>query len=522
MNVKKTKKARRVRHFGLGCLSWRTITTRGWTAAMIGLVVLTLEVGAQQPSSGQKSPAPKKPVPAQKPSVPPKASQPTGGMKTGGRPVVPDSPEAAQRREAAERFLAALAIAKNNLAATYYVKGLYDSAAVHLRETLKIVPDFAAAHLTLGLVYYAKGQRQDAIKEFRTAAAGDSVGQRQMTQAPPDSVYNWAKAQFNRLLKGTPNLAAAHVTVGSVYDEAGFDGDAEAEYLRAIKSDSSYAGAYINLGKLYNDAGQFDDAIRMYEKALPLKSELPKVYLNLGASYMGKENTDEAIRAWRKAIELSPQYAEAHLNLGIAYQSKGMADSAIVCWGRAVDAQPNFIAPRVALARLYVNQRNYKDAEAVYRKMLELGVKDPMLYTELAYVYEQQEQYDDALTNYQEALKLDPDNSDARTSLSIVAQKKRQRDEARKANKVRVRQIVVKTAAEADSILAQLQRGADFVELARTRSRDPSAMAGGDLGFFGPGEMLPAFEKAAMALKVGEISGVVQTPMGFHIIKRIE
>ena len=62
----------------------------------------------------------------------------------------------------------------------------------------------------------------------------------------------------------------------------------------------------------------------------------------------------------------------------------------------------------------------------------------------------------------------------------------------------------------------------DFEELARTKSVDPSASNGGDLGFFGPGEMIPAFEQAAMALKVGEISGVVQTPIGFHIIKRIE
>ncbi|MBI4551709.1 MAG: tetratricopeptide repeat protein [Candidatus Latescibacteria bacterium] len=491
-----------------------------WLVLVIGLVALNLPVSAQQPS--QKPAAPKKPATTQKPAAPPQATQPKSGMRTGGRPVVPDSPEEAQRRAAAERFLAAVAIAKNNLAATYYVKALYDSAAVQLRHALNIAPDFAAAHLTLGLVYYAKGQRQDAVEEFRAAAADDSIGQRQMASAPPDTVYNWAKAQFSRFVTGIPNLAAAHAALGAVYDEAEFDEDAEQEYLRAIAADSSYAGAYINLGRLYNDAGEFDEAIRVYEKALALKAELPKVYLNLGASYMGKGRTDDAIRAWRTAIDLSPQYAEAYLNLGIAYHNQGLADSAVACWERAIATQPNFIAPRVALARLRVNQGRYRDAETVYQKVFELGAKDPVLYTELAFVCEQQEKYDEALANYQEALKLDPDNSDAKTSLSIVTQRKQQREAARQANKVRVRQIVVRTAAEADSVLAQLQRGADFTDLARTRSIDPSASVGGDLGFFGPGDMLPVFEKAAMALKVGEVSGVVQTPMGFHVIKRIE
>ncbi|SVC55812.1 uncharacterized protein METZ01_LOCUS308666, partial [marine metagenome] len=49
-----------------------------------------------------------------------------------------------------------------------------------------------------------------------------------------------------------------------------------------------------------------------------------------------------------------------------------------------------------------------------------------------------------------------------------------------------------------------------------------SAANGGDLGFFGTGEMIPAFEEAVRLLKAGEITGIIQTPMGYHIIKREE
>ena len=72
-----------------------------------------------------------------------------------------------------------------------------------------------------------------------------------------------------------------------------------------------------------------------------------------------------------------------------------------------------------------------------------------------------------------------------------------------------------------DSIHARLLAGADFAEIAKTESEDPgSARNGGMLGEFTVGMMVPAFEQAAFALADGEISSVVETPYGYHIIKR--
>ncbi|HDI51475.1 hypothetical protein DRQ15_03700 [candidate division KSB1 bacterium] len=88
--------------------------------------------------------------------------------------------------------------------------------------------------------------------------------------------------------------------------------------------------------------------------------------------------------------------------------------------------------------------------------------------------------------------------------------------------KMRAAHILVKTEAEALHILQQLRQGADFEELAKKYSLDPSARKGGDLGYFGKGELLKEFEEAVLKLKPGEISGVVKTPLGYHIIKRIE
>ncbi len=73
-----------------------------------------------------------------------------------------------------------------------------------------------------------------------------------------------------------------------------------------------------------------------------------------------------------------------------------------------------------------------------------------------------------------------------------------------------------------EAIRQELLAGADFAELAREHSDDGSALQGGDLGTFGRGQMVPEFEQAAFALEEGEISGIVRTQFGFHIVQVTE
>jgi peptidyl-prolyl cis-trans isomerase C len=83
-------------------------------------------------------------------------------------------------------------------------------------------------------------------------------------------------------------------------------------------------------------------------------------------------------------------------------------------------------------------------------------------------------------------------------------------------------EIKTQARTKAEGLLTKLKGGADFADVAKEHSDDGSAQQGGDLGYFTKGQMVPEFETAAFGLADGQVSGVVESPFGFHIIKMME
>src|SRR5260221_5990956 len=84
---------------------------------------------------------------------------------------------------------------------------------------------------------------------------------------------------------------------------------------------------------------------------------------------------------------------------------------------------------------------------------------------------------------------------------------------------VHARHILVETEDEAKAVKAELDKGGDFAELAKKKSKDPGSADGGDLGFFTKEQMVPEFSAVAFALEPGKISDPVKSQFGWHIIK---
>lgn len=146
-------------------------------------------------------------------------------------------------------------------------------------------------------------------------------------------------------------------------------------------------------------------------------------------------------------------------------------------------------------------QNQYENPEQIKLAYLEISRKD--ISKDISVTDEQIEKYyQDNLSQYSE-----PERRQASHILFTFT------TDADNATKDKVK-------SEAQSVLEKIHAGENFSELAKVYSKDPgSAENGGDLGFFGPGEMVPAFEEAAFALKQDGVSDIVESPFGYHIIK---
>ncbi|MDH5552341.1 MAG: peptidylprolyl isomerase [Nitrosomonas sp.] len=85
--------------------------------------------------------------------------------------------------------------------------------------------------------------------------------------------------------------------------------------------------------------------------------------------------------------------------------------------------------------------------------------------------------------------------------------------------KASARHILVKTEEECNNLKTEIENGAEFGDLAKQHSQCPSGKQGGDLGEFGPGQMVKEFDTVVFSAPVGEVQGPVETQFGFHLLE---
>jgi len=106
------------------------------------------------------------------------------------------------------------------------------------------------------------------------------------------------------------------------------------------------------------------------------------------------------------------------------------------------------------------------------------------------------------------------------TEEKVMESYKKYVDDFKSEEEVHARHILLETEEQAQEVISELEKGKDFAETAKSKSKGPSGANGGDLGYFTDGAMVPPFSKAAFALGKGEITKTpVQTQFGWHVIK---
>jgi len=236
----------------------------------------------------------------------------------------------------------------------------------------------------------------------------------------------------------------------------------------------------------------------------------------LAQLYAARGKMDESIGEMLAVLERAPDGDPVRFRLAQVYEAKGEIALAKEQLLACIERVPKWIDPYKKLALVYLNEENVDSAGVIYEKGLTAGPKDPEIHNNLGFIYSAQGNLDKARQAYETAMAESQDAStlrDAQSNLDII--------KSIQAGKMRVRHILVKTETEAQELLTKLKAGEDFATLARNFSVDPSKENGGSTGFFSQGDLHPDFEDAVMKLKPNEVSGVVKTPLGYHLIMRI-
>ena len=85
--------------------------------------------------------------------------------------------------------------------------------------------------------------------------------------------------------------------------------------------------------------------------------------------------------------------------------------------------------------------------------------------------------------------------------------------------KATARHLLVETEEQCNDLKTQIEGGADFADLAKQHSKCPSGQQGGELGEFGPGMMVPEFDKVVFSAPLNQVQGPVQTQFGYHLLE---
>ena len=228
---------------------------------------------------------------------------------------------------------------------------------------------------------------------------------------------------------------------------------------------------------------------------------------------------------------------DTEVEAGVKYKDKFkdiMLDQMIDIEAVCEQARKDKLAPsEEEVDKAFEELKKNIDADEEYKKKLEgLGIDD-------TYLRSQQEQdltiqkykenfdknlkiSDEEMKKYYEEHKADYYKDEVKAShilISTVDDNGKELSEVCLCRRIINREAKKEAKKKAEEVLKKAKSGEEFSELAKEYSDDSSASKGGDLGYFTKGQMVQPFEEAAFSLKSGEISGLVESEYGYHIIK---
>ena len=176
--------------------------------------------------------------------------------------------------------------------------------------------------------------------------------------------------------KGLNNVTKQLLNNGNKAYKRGDLEKATQYYLKAVKYDEQFYLAFYQLGVLEKKMGNSDQAISYFNKAIFIKPDFHKAWFTLGTSYEADNNLDSAIVKYNKAIELDPGYKKAYSNLGNIYTVTGEYDLAKDLLLPAIQIDPTYADAYLRLGVVYSEQELFNEASDQFKKSTEYDEKN--------------------------------------------------------------------------------------------------------------------------------------------------
>lgn len=287
-------------------------------------------------------------------------------------------------------------------------------------------------------------------------------------------------------------------------------------YEQALEAGAGSPRVLNPMAELYLTTGNPQRAIELMQRSLAEKPGQLPLYSGLNEAFFAMGQVDSATHYVEQALSLAPTNPDVRTRLAFLSMERGDWTAARNQLDSALTFDDHSAQAHRFLALWYSHGDHADSAIASYKRVVELSPDDVESHNNIAFLLAQQQRYAEALEWYAETKKLS-DDPNLLHSVNVNMEAIR----AIMDGKMRARFILVDDEVQGRDILRRLQAGEDFGELAAGHSRAPNARDGGDLGFFGPGDMLPEVEENVLRLKVGEVSPLIRIERGYMLLQRL-
>jgi protein O-GlcNAc transferase len=306
-------------------------------------------------------------------------------------------------------------------------------------EATRLKPNFAAAHLHLGLALRAT-RNANALSELEKAHQLAPQNEQITMELAKTLTLAGKDDQAIPLLQHSFELApksnALAYQLGIAYQNTGRAKDAIPLLRRAAAADPRNYEVLTNLGLALCQAQQAKDAVPVLQKAIALAPKNLSARQNLAAAYVGLGQHDDAIATLRAALKLAPHDPRLHYNLGVAFKMQDDAAQAIPELQAAEKLDPSQPEAPYALGMLYSQTGHMEEAAQELSASLKLRPQNGEGWSTLGTVYNTLGKYPEAASALREAIKQLPEQADPHLTLATVLASQDNQSEAASERKI--------------------------------------------------------------------------------------